>query len=50
MTVEEAIEFLSGFPEDAIVQINNSDGGITNIIEATYCYEDEDGNPVFDVC
>lgn len=33
MTVEEEIEFLSGFPEDAIVQINNSDGGMTNIIE-----------------
>lgn len=48
MTVKEAKEWLSNFPDDAPVMINYGGGGVVCIIETTYQYV-EDGCPVFDV-
>lgn len=47
MTVKEAKEWLSNFPDDAPVMINYGGDGVC-ILETTYQYV-EDGCPVFDV-
>ena len=46
MTVKEAINWLSTFPENTPVMINYGD--MCSIMETTYQYV-EDGCPVFDV-
>ena len=49
MKVKEIIEYLSAFPDDTPVLINNGED-ITSFMEVTLVYEDEQGNPVLDVC
>ncbi len=48
MKVKDMIEYLSSFPDDTPVLINNG-GDITSFMEVTWVYEDEQGNPVLDV-
>ena len=48
MKIKDIIEYLSAFPDDTPVLINNG-GDINCIMEVTWVYEDEKGNPVLDV-
>ena len=48
MKVKDMIEYLSAFPDDTPVLINNG-GDIYSTMEVTWVYEDEKGNPVLDV-